>query len=147
MNTYVVTMQSDKGRHRMRVNATTPENAAKHACDFEGAPARAAVKVRLVPLTPADLKARVEQGSDSHFFEPSTMRFFGDTMANYGVSARPVTVTTHGGTVAECWQLYRRRKVRSGLSGSAYFACDDYRRVFPHKVTFADGRTIEPVTG
>lgn len=147
MNTYEVTMQSDRGKHRVRVNATTAENAVKHACDFEGAPTRAAAKVRLVPLTPADLKARVEQGADRHFFEPSTMRFFGDTMANYGVSAEPVTVTTHGGTVVRCWQLYRKRMVKSGLSGSSYFACDDYRRVFPHKVTFSDGRTIEPALG
>lgn len=35
-------------------------------------------------MTPSELKYHVEQGSDRHFFERETMKFFGDTMKNYG---------------------------------------------------------------
>jgi hypothetical protein len=37
-------------------------------------------------MTPAELKFHVEQRSDeTYFFTRATMKFFGDTMKNYGV--------------------------------------------------------------
>lgn len=49
-------------------------------------------------------------GRNRHFFDRDTMKFFGDTMANYGVrDAGPY------------WELYRRRPVKHGLNTSAYF--------------------------
>jgi len=62
------------------------------------------------------------------------MRFFGDTMRNYGVASKPVTVATHGGEQVECWELYRRRPVKHGLQSPAYFATSDFRRVHPATV-------------
>lgn len=67
-------------------------------------------------MKPSELKAAILAADpDNHFFDRGAMRFFGDSMANYGV--RSVTV---GGV--EAWELYRRRPVRHGLQGSHYFA-------------------------
>lgn len=78
----------------------------------------------------SELKMHVAVGTDSHFFDRSSMRFFGDTMANYGVRAHPVQVVTHSG-VYECWELYRRRAVKYGLDGSTYFDTETYERRLP----------------
>ena len=82
-------------------------------------------------MTPADLKYNVEQ-TGSNFFERSSMRFFGDTMSNYGVRSKPVTVETWGEPVL-CWVLYRKKPVKHGLNTSAYFSVVDYSRVLPKK--------------
>ena len=97
--------------------------------------------------TAAQLKREVERhGNCPHFFERDTMRFFGDTMANYGV--RRVTGTPHSTALAgyyglspdedtvEAYELYRRRPVRHGLQDSAYF----------HPVTFARLHSFTPTT-
>lgn len=57
---------------------------------------------------------------DSHFFDRKTMKFFGDTMGNYGLR--------DAGTM---WELYRRKPVKHGLKSSAYFDKQTFRRVFP----------------
>lgn len=91
-------------------------------------------------MNASELKFKVEtRGSDSHFFSRRTMRFFGDTMKNYGV--RAVSVVTaydaagsyagKAGITVQCWELYRKHPVKHGLRESAYFAQDDYRRVYP----------------
>lgn len=90
-------------------------------------------------MTPSELKYQVQTNStESLYFERSSMKFFGDTMANYGV--RSATVRTNynaageyvgeNGTIVEVWELYRKRAVKHGLKDSAYFAKDDYRRVY-----------------
>lgn len=82
-------------------------------------------------MTPAELKANVENTStDRHFFTRDTMKFFGDTMRNYGVTSKPVIVETRSGEVVECWELYRRKPVKHGMQSTTYFATDNYRRVF-----------------
>ena len=70
-------------------------------------------------MTPSDLKYEVERGEDSHFFERSSMKFFGDTMRNYGVR-----------DAGDCWELYRKRPVMHGLKNSTFF----------DKITFARTR-------
>jgi len=76
------------------------------------------------------LRAAVEAaGHDPHFFTPSAMRFFGDSMSNYGVRASPVTVHGFRGPVL-CWALYRRKPVKNGVKADTYFCCDTFRRVF-----------------
>jgi hypothetical protein len=45
-----------------------------------------------------------------HFFDRKTMRFFGDTMRNYGVR----DADTH-------WELFRRSPVKHGLIDSRWF--------------------------
>ena len=80
-------------------------------------------------MTPFELKHYVEATEGGrYFFTRKTMKFFGDTMRNYGV--RSATVETFTGETVGCWELYRRRPVNHGLQASAYFAKDDYRRVF-----------------
>ena len=66
----------------------------------------------------------------SFFFDRSSMRFFGDTMANYYVPAGTVKVTSYSGTY-ECYELQRRRAVKHGLSDSAYFDVNTFDRVLP----------------
>ena len=80
-------------------------------------------------MTPSELKANVESKTDSYFFTRSSMNFFGDTMRNYGVQS--ATINTHydadgnfvskDGISVEVWELYRKKAVKHGLKGSAYF--------------------------
>lgn len=80
-------------------------------------------------MTASELKYQIEQsGHAPYFFCRKTMRFFGDTMRNYGV--RKATLRTHSGDVVECYELYRRRPVKHGLDRSAYFACDTFEQRF-----------------
>ncbi len=81
-------------------------------------------------MTPSELKYHVEQSTDtSFFFTRNTMRFFGDTMSNYGV--RSATIKTNwddngnwvsdNGRIVEVWELYRKHPVKHGLKSSTYF--------------------------
>lgn len=79
-------------------------------------------------MNASELKYQVEK-KGSHFFERSTMRFFGDRMSNYGV--RSATITTYEGEQVECWELYRRRPVKHGLKDSAYFDKVTFARIYP----------------
>ena len=87
----------------------------------------------------SELKYQVEQGKDRFFFTRDTMRFFGDTMSNYGVQdggAMPyhrddeVTNYSEELRTIEVWELYRKRSVKHGLRDSAYFDKKTYKRVF-----------------
>ena len=81
-------------------------------------------------VTASQLKMRHEYNhSDSHFFDRSTMKFFGDTMSNYYVPRKTVLIDTYSESNIECYELQRRRPVKHGLCKSAFFAVDDYRRV------------------
>lgn len=82
--------------------------------------------------TSSQLRAFVEDaGHESRFFTRDTMRFFGDTMRNYGV--RRVTLETNMGDTVEAFELYRRRPVKHNNQSSAYFNAETFRRVFPKK--------------
>lgn len=81
--------------------------------------------------TASDLKRAVEQANhEAFFFTRDTMKFFGDTMANYGVR-QPREVTTNTGEKVQAYELYRRRPVKHGLKTSAWFCAETFRRVFP----------------
>lgn len=81
--------------------------------------------------TASDLKYAVEQaGTSPYFFTRNTMKFFGDTMRNYGVrQPRPVETQTQG--KVQAFELYRRRPVKHGLQSSAWFNAETFERVFP----------------
>jgi hypothetical protein len=82
--------------------------------------------------TPYDLKYAVEaNGQEPHFFTRGSMKFFGDTMRNYGIK-QPAEIQTHSGPVL-AFELYRKRPVKHGLDSSAYFCASTFRRVFPVK--------------
>jgi hypothetical protein len=82
-------------------------------------------------MTASYVKARYEQycrmtGRDGYFFCRDTMKFFGDTMANFGVrdGGSIEIITDNGPETVEVWDLYRK-KPRHGLYGHcAYFRKD-----------------------
>lgn len=81
-------------------------------------------------MTASELRTMHESAHpDSFFFTRNNMRFAGDTMANFGVRAQPVTFETWSGDVVTCWELYRRRAVKHGLRASHYFDCETLRHV------------------
>jgi hypothetical protein len=93
--------------------------------------------VIMVKFTAADLRAAV-QNTGSNFFDSKTMRFFGDTMKNYGVRETTVKtnwsaadVYTADGVIIPVYELYRRRPVKHGLWSSAYFDVKTFKRVYP----------------
>lgn len=61
------------------------------------------------------------------FFNRENMKFFGDSMANFGVRKR--LIENNRGVEVECWELWRKRPVKHGLQGSHYFAVNDFRAV------------------
>ena len=70
-------------------------------------------------MTLTELREQVEQGEDRFFFAKEPMRFYGDSMSNYGVR-------DNGGT----WELYRFHPVKYGLQASTYFDKKTFNRVF-----------------
>jgi len=82
-------------------------------------------------MTPSELKYEVERsGIESYFFTRDTMRFFGDTMKNYGVrdgGTLPSHWDESGSNYSETtrdipvWELYRKRPVKMGMDSSTYF--------------------------
>lgn len=82
-------------------------------------------------MTPSELKYHVE-GTGSHFFERSSMKFFGDTMSNYDY--RSAVIQELNGDEIEVWELRRRRPVKHNLCSSTYFCKATFQRVFPEKV-------------
>ena len=88
-------------------------------------------------MTLAELKQQVEQGNDRHFFTRDTMRFFGDTMRNYGV--RSAVLSTHWDNTGniysdithniDVWERYRKHPVKRGLQNSAYFDKNTFKRI------------------
>lgn len=59
----------------------------------------------------------------SHFFDYKTMKFFGDTMKNYGLRSAKIDNV-------DVWELYRIHKVKHGLQKSAYFRQDNFKQVY-----------------
>jgi hypothetical protein len=88
-------------------------------------------------MTPSELKYRVEQsGNEPHFFTRSTMKFFGDTMSNYGVRLAFVVSEydwdgnyVKDGIRLQVWELWRKHAVKHGIDSSAYFDPFTFRRV------------------
>ncbi len=90
-------------------------------------------------MNASELKCNVERGQDRFFFTRDTMRFFGDTMRNYGVrngGTIPYHWDAEGNNYSEAprligvWELYRKHPVKHGLRESAYFDKETFRWVF-----------------
>ena len=72
-----------------------------------------------INMTPSQLKYNHESlNPNSFYFSRDSMRFFGDTMRNYGVK-------TH----ACCYELYRKQPVKHGLKNSAFFDKESFIKV------------------
>ena len=74
------------------------------------------------PFSASELKYRYEENGGKNFFTRGTMRFFGDTMRNYGV--RLVKIGDR-----ELYELFRRKPVNGGLFSSTYFDSQTYKIV------------------
>ncbi len=80
-------------------------------------------------MKPSELKAAYQAKDPAgHFFDRGTMRFFGDSMANFGVRSTVIRSEydaagnyCRDGVVRQVWELYRKRPVMHGLRGSHYF--------------------------
>ena len=71
-------------------------------------------------MTPSWLKAKIIKANiETHFFDAKTMKFFGDTMKNYGIR-----------DASDCWELYRKHPVKHGLRDSAFFDKITFEQVF-----------------
>jgi hypothetical protein len=74
-------------------------------------------------MTASNLKQEyLEHNPGGFFFSRATMKFFGDTMRNYGVRS--------AGGDDQFWELYRKRPVKNGHQSSAYFCKETFRRVY-----------------
>lgn len=91
-------------------------------------------------MTPSELKYQVEnRGTESRYFDRLSMKFFGDTMANYGVRSAVVRSnydevgnwTNTEGVEVEGWELYRKRPVKCGNKASTYFRKTTFEKVHP----------------
>jgi hypothetical protein len=70
-------------------------------------------------MTSSELKELHEyHNPESFYFDRKTMRFFGDTMKNYGV--RRISANTV--------ELYRKKPVKHGLQNSAFFNTVTYKK-------------------
>ena len=76
-------------------------------------------------MTPSELKQKTSE-TEPHFFTRKTLKFFEDTMANYG--CRSTTISGHKNPV---WELHRKRPVKHQLQKSAYFDQATFKRVWP----------------
>jgi hypothetical protein len=81
--------------------------------------------------TASELKYHVESaGNCPHFFTRDSMKFFGDTMSNYGIR-QPVQVETNLGETVPAYELTRRRPVKHGLQSSTWFHAETFERIHP----------------
>lgn len=84
--------------------------------------------------TASDLKYWIkDQHPDNHFFDRDTMKFFGDSMANFGLRKVKVKNPETKELVA-CYELYRKRAVKHGLQSSHYFDARTLKTVYGEKV-------------
>lgn len=84
-------------------------------------------------MNKTELKYNV-MATGSYFFDRSSMRFFGDTMANYYVSKNTALITTSLGEHHVCHILTRVKPVKHGLINNAYFDIDTFERVIKSEV-------------
>jgi hypothetical protein len=77
-----------------------------------------------------DLKRAVDE-TGNNYFKRSGMKFFGDTMKNYGL--RTVEFKDNRGQPRKAYELYRRKPVHRGIETSVYFDMDSFKRVFPKR--------------
>lgn len=95
-------------------------------------------------MTPSELKARIAAtGKEPHFFDRKTMKFFGDTMKNFGVCRTLIWSEFDrdgnyhpDGVKRDVWELYRKRPVKHGLSSPHFFDAETFAIVHQKKKEF-----------
>jgi len=82
-------------------------------------------------MTASELKAKHESHNpESKYFHRDSMRFFGDSMSNYGVRRATCRRSRQNATPIPGFELYRKRPVKHGLTSSAYFDAETFGRVY-----------------
>lgn len=85
-------------------------------------------------FTKSTLRTNV-MATGSHFFDRSSMAFFGDSMANFGLRKAIVVVSEEysNGLILsgqrEVWELYRKHAVKYKHQSSHYFDMATYKQV------------------
>jgi len=88
--------------------------------------------------TSYDLRSFVESfNPNSKYFTRGAMKFFGDTMRNYGV--RRVHGVCFSGFPVNVFELYRRKPVKNGLQRSAYFCPCTFKQLHLSPETVVSG--------
>jgi hypothetical protein len=59
------------------------------------------------PMTPSELRYQVTSAG-SHFFDRSTMKFFGDTMRNFSCGRHPIEIVNRQGETVKVYALWRK---------------------------------------
>lgn len=80
-------------------------------------------------MTASRLKLLYEQTQGGPYFTRKNMKFCGDTMSNYYVSAKPVEVTSIAGELYTCWELTRRKPVKHNAQFSVYFDTTTFKKI------------------
>lgn len=79
--------------------------------------------------TASDLKIELERlNPDSKFFARENMKFFGDTMRNFGIR-QPRKIVDIMGDERMAYELYRKQPVKHGLSESHFFDAETLSQV------------------
>lgn len=73
----------------------------------------------------------IQKNQTNYFFDRKSMKFFGDTMRNYGVCSKPVIIKSQWGYSVECWELFRKKPVIGGLQSSSFFDIDTFVHIIP----------------
>ena len=73
-------------------------------------------------MTVSELK---EEVTKPYFFTRDTMKFFGDTMKNYGVCS--TTIINLKGENMVVWELFRKYPNKYGLQKSKFFRKDNFK--------------------
>ena len=73
----------------------------------------------------------IQKNQTNYFFDRKSMKFFGDTMRNYGVCSKPVIIKSHSGNSVECWELFRKKPVIGRLKSSSFFDINTFQRILP----------------
>ena len=73
-------------------------------------------------MTSSELKYLYEEANPTgHFFDRKTMKFFGDTMKNFGVTKVKLKSKSYPGLdLVDGYVLYRKKPVKHGLHSVAY---------------------------
>lgn len=80
-------------------------------------------------LTPYELKYKILAADPTnHFFDYKTMRFFGDTMKNFGCRIAVIKII---GETKEVYELYRIKAVKGRLKSSFFFDPETFKKVYP----------------
>ena len=89
-------------------------------------------------MTPSKLKYNVQE-TGSHFFDRKTLKFFGDTMTNYGCFSQTVTVKVWNNNgykdnlteKKKVWCLWRKLPVKHNNRKTAYFDQETFEQIHP----------------